>query len=82
MRFFFVGLSPGAETAANYNKVFVSFNYRLNVFGFLAMPELASSSQSTKASGNYGLMDQRAALLWVKHNIHYFGGDAEKVLTY
>jgi len=48
--------------------VFVSINYRVGVFGFLAHPELTKES-GHNASGNYGLMDQIAALQWVQKNI-------------
>ncbi|MEJ1239975.1 carboxylesterase family protein [Chryseolinea sp. T2] len=58
--------------------VFVSINYRLGVFGFLAHPELTKESGKS-ASGNYGLMDQVAALQWIKENIQAFGGDPSKV---
>jgi para-nitrobenzyl esterase len=54
--------------------VVVTFNYRLNVFGFFAHPELAMESD-LGACGNYGLLDQLAALTWVKRNIAVFGGD-------
>jgi para-nitrobenzyl esterase len=57
--------------------VVVTINYRLGVFGFLAHPALASRPGG--ASGNYGLMDQQAALRWVKHNIAQFGGDPDNV---
>ena len=58
--------------------VAVSVNYRLNVFGFLAHPELTKESPH-HASGNYGLMDQAAALEWVRTNIAAFGGDPNRV---
>jgi para-nitrobenzyl esterase len=58
--------------------VVVNPNYRLNIFGFLAHPEL-SSEAPYNASGNYGLLDQLAALRWVHENIAAFGGDPDKV---
>jgi para-nitrobenzyl esterase len=58
--------------------VFVSINYRVGIFGFLAHPELSKESDS-HASGNYGLMDQVAALKWVQKNIEAFGGDPNNV---
>jgi para-nitrobenzyl esterase len=58
--------------------VFVSFNYRVGPFGFFSHPELTKES-GKNASGNYGLMDQVAALKWVKQNIAAFGGDPGNV---
>ncbi len=58
--------------------VAVTVNYRLNIFGFFAHPEL-SAEASYKGCGNYGLLDQNAALKWVKKNIAAFGGDPSKV---
>jgi para-nitrobenzyl esterase len=58
--------------------VLVSINYRLGVLGWLAHPELSAESP-TKVSGNYGLLDQIAALAWVKRNIAAFGGDPSNV---
>lgn len=58
--------------------VVVTVNYRLGVFGFFAYPELTKESPH-HASGNYGLLDQRAALEWVHQNIAAFGGDPERV---
>jgi len=58
--------------------VAVTVNYRLGVFGFLAHPELSAASPH-KASGNYGFMDQAAALQWVRQNIAAFGGDPRRV---
>jgi para-nitrobenzyl esterase len=61
--------------------VVVSMNYRLGVFGFMAHPELTRES-GHNASGNYGLMDQIAALRWVRRNIVAFGGDPNKVTIF
>ena len=66
------------ESMAKKGMVAVTVNYRLNIFGFYAHPEL-SAEAPYKASGNYGLLDQNAALRWVKNNIEAFGGDPEKV---
>ena len=57
--------------------VFVSINYRVGAIGFLAHPELTKEGNGT--SGNYGLLDQVAALKWVKENIAAFGGDPSRV---
>ncbi|MES2163658.1 MAG: carboxylesterase family protein [Pseudomonadota bacterium] len=67
----------GASMAAK-GIVTLTVNYRLNIFGFLAHPELTAESPH-KASGNYGLMDQAAALQWVAKNIAAFGGDPARV---
>jgi len=58
--------------------VTLTVNYRLNIFGFFAHPEL-SAEASYHASGNYGLLDQQAALQWVQDNIEQFGGDPSRV---
>ena len=58
--------------------VTVTVSYRLGVFGFLALPALAAESPQ-HAAGNYGLLDQVAALRWVKANIDRFGGDANRI---
>lgn len=63
---------------ARKGMVAVSLNYRTNVFGFFAHPELTKESPH-KASGNYGLLDQVAALQWVQKNIAAFGGDPGRV---
>ncbi|WP_417884947.1 carboxylesterase/lipase family protein [Zunongwangia sp.] len=66
------------ETMAKKGIVSVTVNYRLNVFGFMAHPEL-SKEAPYEASGNYGLLDQQKALEWVQNNIAAFGGDPNKV---
>ena len=58
--------------------MFVSIPYRVGVFGFLAHPELTKESNG-KASGNYALLDQIAALHWIQKNIAAFGGDPDNV---
>lgn len=63
---------------AEKDVVFVSINYRVGVFGFLAHPELTKES-GYGASGNYALLDMIAALKWVKQNIAAFGGDPNQV---
>jgi para-nitrobenzyl esterase len=67
----------GARLAAQ-GIVVVSINYRLGVLGWLAHPELSQESP-LGVSGNYGLLDQIAALQWVKSNINVFGGDPASV---
>jgi para-nitrobenzyl esterase len=76
--------SEPRQDAGNLSKkgvMVVSFNYRLGVFGFLALPELTKESEHN-ASGNYGLLDQVAALQWVKDNIAVFGGDPDNVTIF
>jgi para-nitrobenzyl esterase len=58
--------------------VAITINYRLNIFGFFSHPELTKESPR-RASGNYGLLDQAAALKWVYENIAAFGGDPMKI---
>jgi para-nitrobenzyl esterase len=66
----------GSKLAAA-GAVVVTINYRLGALGFLAHPALASGPGGT--AGNYGLMDQQAALRWVQRNIAQFGGDPGNV---
>ena len=66
------------EAMARKGVVFVTFNYRVGALGFLAHPALSSESPN-HVSGNYGILDQIAALQWVKRNIAGFGGDAANV---
>jgi para-nitrobenzyl esterase len=69
------------EALAQKGVVLVTLNYRLNVFGFLAHPELSRESPH-HVSGNYGALDQLAALRWVRENIAAFGGDPNKVTIF
>jgi para-nitrobenzyl esterase len=66
---------------AHRNVVIVSMNYRLGIFGFFVHPELTAES-AHHASGNYGLLDQAAALAWVNANIAAFGGDPSNVTIF
>ena len=56
--------------------LYVSFNYRIGIFGALSLPELMHESNTT---GNYAIQDQRAALRWTRDNIHLFGGDPRRI---
>jgi para-nitrobenzyl esterase len=71
-------LSTDGAALAKKGVVLVSINYRLGAFGFLAHPELTKES-AHHSSGNYGLLDQLAALQWVQKNIGQFGGDPRNV---
>jgi para-nitrobenzyl esterase len=66
---------------AHKGVVVVSMNYRLGIFGFFVSPELVAESHQ-HAAGNYGLMDQTAALRWVQKNIKQFGGDPKNVTIF
>lgn len=67
----------GQQFASLTNSIFVSINYRLGVEGFLALSQLESASP--QGTGDYGLLDQIAALRWVRSNIAAFGGDTHRV---
>jgi para-nitrobenzyl esterase len=66
------------ENMARQGIIAITVNYRLTVFGFLSHPELTQESPH-QASGNYGYLDQQAALRWVQQNIRAFGGDPMKI---
>ena len=66
------------ESMAKRGIVVVTISHRLGIFGFFSHPQLAAESPQ-HASGNYGLMDQMAALKWVQANITAFGGDPKRV---
>lgn len=65
---------PGQDLALE-NIIVVTVNYRLNVFGFLCL-------QTKEVRGNFGLLDQYFSILWVRENIKYFGGDADKITLF
>ena len=71
----------GERLSGQEHVVVVSLNYRLGVFGFFAHPELSEES-AYGVSGNYGLLDQVAALRWVRRNIATFGGDPRRVTIF
>ena len=74
-------VTPMGPVLARKGVVVVSLNYRLGVLGFMAHPALTAESPH-HVSGNYGLLDQIAALQWVKRNIAKFGGDPENVTIF
>src|SRR3546814_14832296 len=71
-------LYDGEALASTGELLTVTINYRLGVMGFLSHPDLAAES-GYDASGNYGILDQIAALEWVRDNIAAFGGDPDRV---
>lgn len=83
------GFNEGAGSVAVYDGtqlakrgvVVVNMNYRVGAFGFLVYPELSKESEHG-VSGNYGLLDQIAALQWVHKNIAAFGGDPNRVMIF
>ena len=77
------GSNPAYDGAALARKgvVLVTINYRLGPLGYLAHPELTSESPN-QSSGNYGVLDQIAALKWVQKNIGAFGGDSRRVTIF
>ncbi len=75
------GRNYDSTALANRGVVIVSINYRLGLYGFLAHPELASEDPNG-STGNYGMLDQIAALQWVRDNISAFGGDPDNVTIF
>lgn len=69
------------DQLARHGVIVVTANYRLGVLGFLAHPDLTKESRN-QSSGNYGLMDQIAALTWIQQNISAFGGDPGNVTVF
>ena len=78
------GSSPpvySGQAFAESGVIFVSFNYRLGRFGFFAHPALTREAEGSP-SGNFAILDQIAALKWVRDNIAAFGGDPENVTIF
>ena len=71
----------GGEDWASRGVILVTVTYRLGVFGFFSHPLLSEESPNG-VSGNYGLMDQAAALKWIHNNIEQFGGDPENIMIF
>lgn len=71
----------GGEDWASRGVILVSVTYRLGVFGFFSHPLLSAESPHG-VSGNYGLMDQAAALKWITNNIEQFGGDPNNIMIF
>jgi para-nitrobenzyl esterase len=77
--------TPLQRLAARGDVVVVSMQYRVGALGFMAHPALSTEAKKSGGhaiSGNYGLMDQQAALRWVKNNIAAFGGDPNNVTIF
>ena len=75
-----VGVNNGAELAATFDVVVVSINYRLGALGYLDLGHLLG--ESYQESGNVGILDQIAALQWVRDNILFFGGNPANVTIF
>lgn len=83
------GFTQGASSLDGYDGtalarrgvILVSINYRLGAFGFMAHPELSNESPND-SSGNYGILDQIAALEWIQENVAAFGGDPNNVTIF
>ncbi len=71
---------PPTKIVPKNNVILVAINYRVGAFGFLAHPALTAESE--EASGNYGLLDQQAAIAWVKRNARAFGGDPNNITIF
>jgi para-nitrobenzyl esterase len=71
----------GGVSLTRHGVVLVTLNYRLGVMGFFSHPDLSAGSPH-HSSGNYGLLDQLAALAWVKRNIAQFGGDPDNITLF
>lgn len=69
------------EAYSQKNVILVTINYRVGIFGFFAHPWLTAEDEH-HSSGNYGILDQIAALTWVKENISVFGGDPENITIF
>jgi len=71
-------ITMDGDAWAKLGVILVTINYRVGIFGFMAHPELEAEDKN-HVSGNYGTLDQIAALKWIKNNISQFGGDPENI---
>jgi para-nitrobenzyl esterase len=71
----------GSALIQSGNVIYVSLNYRLGLLGFMGLPALASQDPHG-SSGNYGLLDQQAAIAWVRQNIAAFGGNPDRITIF
>ena len=71
----------GTSMVNTGNVIYVTFNYRLGYLGFLALSALTAENPNAR-SGNYGLLDQQAALSWVRQNISAFGGNPKNITIF
>ncbi|HEY8141571.1 MAG TPA: carboxylesterase family protein, partial [Kofleriaceae bacterium] len=76
-----VDIYDGTALATRTGSVVVTFNYRVGALGWIGHPDLGAENEQG-ASGNYGLLDQIAALAWVQRNIEGFGGDRSRVMLF
>jgi para-nitrobenzyl esterase len=76
------GREYDGDALARRGVVLVNFNYRLGQLGFLAHPALAAEDSTHRSAGNYGLLDQQAALRWVQTHIASLGGDPNNVTLF
>jgi len=74
-------MTMDGDAWAQRDVILVTINYRLGIFGFYNHPELTAEDPD-HVSGNYGLLDQIAALKWVKNNIAQFGGDPDNIMIF
>jgi para-nitrobenzyl esterase len=74
-------LYDGEELARRTQSIVITVQYRLNIFGF-AVDGALDTESPTSTSGNYGLRDQLAALVWIQRNVAAFGGDQTRVLLF
>jgi len=73
------GIGGNIATNDRDDIIFIVFNYRIGVFGFLALDVLADENPAANTTGNYGIQDQRFAFEWVQRNVASFGGDPSRV---